>query len=278
MKKVVVTFSVAVLFLCAVASVYLCFGGRRPVILAVQLPSVSEVSTEPVAAAQTAQAFLIDQRRTINLVDDSTLLAELSPRERRDQHLDWLFFTALLTFLPSTNEFNRATFDLPTSRQGYMHPLGNFEYGDTRSKFVGEGAVLALIPASTDERIRKDNLAHIADEQRKNLGRPFDRLFVIEYQLDEKAATAALTRRTDVDYATLFSPAYGYLEQEVTTASDLTAFLNRIDDLTASRKSGNGLILGGRKILGQKARGVTIEEIATIWQAERKIQTNSRRI
>jgi hypothetical protein len=197
-------------------------------------------------------------------------LSPAPPRSTRSGHT----FVPTLTrrSFPRPSRMIRATFDLPALREGYMRPLGNFEYGETRSRLIGDGTVLALIPANVDSNTRKDNLAHVADEHRKNLGRPFDRMLVVEYDLDDTTATAALTRRADIDYAALFSPAYGYFERDVAGASDLAAFMARVDDLTASTKTASGLILGGRKAFGQPRRQITVEEVAAVWQAEHKIQ------
>ena len=56
------------------------------------------------------------------------------------------------------------------------------------------------------------------------------------------------------------------------TADDLVSFMRQVDDLTAATKTSDGLLLGGRKILGRTYRAITIEEVATIWQAEQKIK------
>ena len=272
MKQLVAKISAVALLLCTLAGVYLCFGDRGAVVRAGQFPPAGEMPAQRSAAGRTIERLAIQQSCVVELSVDNSLLTEFSPRERHDQYLDWLLFTTMSAFMPSTEEFNRATFDLPTLREGYMRPLGNFEYGETRSRFIGDGMVLALIPAKIASDSRKNDLAHIADEHRKDLGRPFDRLLVVEYELDDATATAVLTRRADIDYADLFSPYYGYVEQDVATTSDLAAFMARVDDVTAATKTTNGLTLGGRKVFGRQTRQITVEQVATVWQAEHKIQ------
>ena len=66
------------------------------------------------------------------------------------------------------NEF-KVLFDLPPIRRGVLVPVASFENGETRSRVIGESEVLALIPAG-DEARRAGDLAHVADEHRKNLG------------------------------------------------------------------------------------------------------------
>jgi hypothetical protein len=273
-QKFAYAFSAAVFFGCALLAIYLRFGDKAELSPA-KIPH-KEVATPadvpPIGQTQFAKGFIIDQPLVVEFTMDNRTLAEFTPRERRDQDLDWLLFAAVAAFTPSTEEFNRTTFDLPAVRHGYLKPLANFEYGETRSRFIGEGIVLALVPANTSANARKDYLAHVADEHRKNLGGAFDRLRVIEYEFDIEKATATLTRRADVEAALLFSPEYGYFEQDVATAPDLAAFMARVDDLTAANKTASGLILGGRKILDRRYRQITIEEVATVWQAEHKIK------
>src|SRR5262249_40050021 len=81
-----------------------------------------------------------------------------------------------------------------------------------------------------------------------------------------------MTRQDDVDYAKLFSAEYGYHEAAASTIDQLATFMKSVDDLSALYRKSSGLVLGGRKILGRKYRSIEVEHIATIWQAEEKIQ------
>jgi hypothetical protein len=277
MKQLAGKIAFVVIVLCAVAATYLHYGQRGAVVATAQFPAATPQTPAPRTTgavgtpAQPAEAFPLDRSRTVELAADKPLLAELTARERRDQYLDWLLLTALSELVPSSDELNRATFDLPAVRYGYMRPVANFEYGETRSRFIGNGTVLALIPARADSNARKDFLAHVADEHRKTLGAMFDRLMVLDYDLRADQPMATLTRRADIPAATLFSSDYGYFEQKVADAKQLAAFLGKIDDLTAVVKTNEGLTLAGRKILGRKYRGISAEEIAAVWQAEHKI-------
>jgi hypothetical protein len=210
--------------------------------------------------------------RTVEFTADESLFRDYTARERKDQYRDWLLFAAVSAFQPSVEDYNKIVFDLPTTRHGYMRPVGNFEFGETRSRFIGDGRVLAVIPAARSVDERKDLLAHIADEHRKSQGGEFSRLIVIEYELDSSYRPGMLTRREDVEYALLYSAEYGYHEKEIAKLRDLEQFMAVVDDLTAVKKVPNGLVLGGRKILNRKYRPISVEQVATIWQSEKQIQ------
>src|SRR5262249_20840343 len=110
----------------------------------------------------------VGARRNVELAADEPSLQDMNERERVDQYLDWLLFTAVAGLRPSPEEYSKIFFDLPPSRAGYMRPVGSFEFGETRSRLIGDGQVLALIPAGRSPAQRKDFLASIADEHRKN--------------------------------------------------------------------------------------------------------------
>ena len=270
MKKVFLVLSMLIVAASAGMLLFL-YGGRS-------VHVVNPAGTKQVAAASLEPAsgqrleLPLDKRQQVDFSVDETSFSELSPREREDQYRDWLLFAAVAALQSSAEEYSNVLYDLPASRQGYMRPVGNFEFGETRSRYVGGGRVLALVPAGRAPAERKDLLAQIADEQRKNLGTSFDRLTVVEYELDTVHASGALTKREDIDYATLFSAEYGYSEKAVAKLSDLNEFMVNAADLTLVRKTANGLLLGGRRLLSRKYRSIGAEEIATVWQAEQKIQ------
>src|SRR5205807_7845314 len=152
----------------------------------------------------------------------------------------------------------QALFDLPPIRHGYMQPVANFEYGDTRSCYIGNGQVIALVPADTSDE-RNERLARIVDEQRKNLGEKPAQLIVFEYDLrladDPARQTAMLTRRDAVNVKDLFTSSAGYYEAKINSLDDLKRFMGQVDDLTYASVN-DGLTVGGRKIKGHTYRGI----------------------
>jgi hypothetical protein len=218
--------------------------------------------------------FPIGQSRLISLTARPEALEDLTPREQLDQMRDWLLLTAVSASGMSAEDINQALFDLPPIRHGYMQPVANFEYGDTRSCYLGNGQVIALLPADNSDQ-RNERLARIADEQRKNLGEKPTKLVVFNYDLkledDPSRQTAMLTRRETVDASDLFASAAGYYEAKINTLTDLNGFMGQIDDLTYTSVK-DGLTVGGRKIKGHPYRGIRVEEIAALYQSEAKIR------
>ena len=193
----------------------------------------------------------------------------------RDQCRDWLLFAAASSLTTSAEQFGRIFFDLPAIRSGYMRPVGAFEFGPTRSRFIGDGIVLALVPAGSDAAQRLEELGRIADQQRKNLGGEFKQLLVFEYALGERRDNARLTRRpaADASYARLFSQEFGYQERTLASLDDLRRFMGTVDDLTFARKTSDSITAGGRKLATRRG-AIDVEQVATVWQAERTIQKN----
>jgi hypothetical protein len=276
MKRLFTIAAAVVLAICGLQMLYLSFGRNgqsSDAVQALQPKTVEPLRSEPSAAQASGRRLDLPTniKQAVDFSVDEGSFADFTAREREDQYRDWLLFAAVAALQPSAEEYNKILFDLPASRQGYMRPTGTFEFGETRSRFIGNGRGLALIPAAARDAQRKDFLGLIADEQRKNLGEPFDSLIVVEYELDAGRGRATLTRRDDVGYAALFSAEYGYHEALVTSAAELEQFMKRVSDLTAAQKAPAGLKLGGRKLLGRDYRSIGVEQVATVWQSEQKI-------
>lgn len=198
----------------------------------------------------------------------------LTARELRDQTRDWLLLTVLTTSGLKPEELNEITFDLSPVRYNFMKGVGDWEFGDVRSRAVGDGTVVALIPANAGTR-RHAYLADIADQNRKNLGQRPARVIVIEYWIDPGLTTATLTRRETIDGGALFTEEYGYIERRVTTLEEFTRFHEAVDDLTYAAVRDGAIQLGGRRIPGRPLRGIRTPDVAALWQAEHKLAAAS---
>jgi len=231
-------------------------------------------SNNAVALAKPFNDFPPDKPQFIDYRLDELSFEQLTKREKQDQLRDWLLFTIVSDKDLSTEEINQSLYDVSTTRQGYMRPVSNFEYGMSRSLYVGEGEVVALIPAKLKADQRNDALAHIADKHRKDLGEKPTNLLVFEYELNSAEQYAWLTRREVIDAEKLFTSTANYTESTVSTLVDFQAFMGKVDDLTYARLDGNQLILGGRKIQGRPYKGIRVEDVATIWQSEEKIHAD----
>jgi hypothetical protein len=247
------------------------FGGSTAEGLRVAAVPAKKDQTAPAATAQTGEPFAVGASRNVEL-SLGEAPADLSRRQRHDQFLDWLLFTSVAALQPSLGTYNQIMFDIPAVRAGYLHDLGTFEFGDTRSRFVGDGKVLALIPTKREDAQRKDLLAHIADEQRKNTGKTFEEMIVLEYDLDIDHRSAVLTRQPDIHGQAFFSEAYGYTEAKVSSLAKFTTLLSKVDDLTYVSVHDSALVLGGRKIFGRQYRSAKLEHVAALWRADQDLQ------
>src|SRR5689334_10192868 len=99
------------------------------------------------ARASAFAEFPPGKRRVINLDSNYGALDGLSRREKIDQLRDWLLFTVVSDAGLSADQVNQVMFDVPAIRRGYMQPVANFEYGEARSRYLGNGLVVALLPA-----------------------------------------------------------------------------------------------------------------------------------
>ncbi|HEU4766348.1 MAG TPA: hypothetical protein VFS77_03210, partial [Pyrinomonadaceae bacterium] len=262
MKRTVNIASILLIVLSGVIFVYL--------FRAANTASASNASANALAFA----AFPINEPRLINFDVNSEALADRSPREKLDQSRDWLLYAVLAESGKSVKDLSEMLYDLPATRSGYMHHVGNFEYGETRSRFIGDGQVVALIPAGNNKE-RLDQLAHVADEHRKNTGEIPASIFVFDYQLnaddDRDISAAQVTRRDAIEGKTLFTPEYGYHESYITSLDALKRFMEQVDDLAFAQLDEGTLKLGGRKIQSRSYGQISVEDVAAIWQSENKL-------
>jgi len=205
-----------------------------------------------------------------NIDEDS--FGEFSRREKLEQLRHWLLLTALSADDVPPELIGELTFDRLAIGHRNLRPLGNTEYGETRSVQMNETEVLALIPADKTEAEQADFLAQIADEHLKNSGNMPELLIVYEYRIDLPNRTAELTRREDVKAEEIFSPAYGYTEATVDTLADFTQFMGEIDEVTSARLSADGNVtLAGRKYEAREQRRLRVEDVAALWQSEAQL-------
>jgi hypothetical protein len=211
--------------------------------------------------------FPLNQPRMIEFKIDEDLVDGFSKRMKLDQQIDWLLFNVVSDSGMSAAQLNKALFDLPASRSGYLQPVGTFEYERMRSRYIGAGQVVALVP-SEGEKARIDHLAEIVDTHRKNVGARPTSVLVFEYELNAPTQSAVVTRLETINADELFSVKAGYYEERINNASDFARFVGQIDDLTYSSLEGNVLVLGGRKIQSGDYRGIRVEDVAAIWKSE----------
>lgn len=214
--------------------------------------------------------YAVGEKFTVQFSYPDLAMEEFSDREKGDQARDWMLYTLLSNSGLERKEFAEAVFDMPPVRYGFNNSLGNFEFGETRSKFIGKGQVIALIPISNDKK-RTDNIGHVLDEIRKNQGEIPKKVYLFEYDLNIEGKFAHITRLENIDAGTFFTEASGYYESTIRSLEDLKTFMGRIDDVTYAKRESNIIILGGRHMFDQTYGKATVEDIAAIWQSEKDI-------
>jgi len=220
-----------------------------------------------------AKDFPLNQPRFIDFQVDEESLEGLTERQQNNQLRDWLLFTIAFSHGLSPNEINQNFERLPTFRYDHGQPLSELQYGDTRSLDIGQGQVVALLPKQISPQERIGNLAQIIDQHRQDLGEIPTSLVVFEYEINPDQQFATITRRQVLNPKTFFSNInYGYYEATINSREDLTHFINQVDYLTFAQIKDSSLRLGGRKIDSYQYPKITLEDVATIWQSERKIQ------
>jgi hypothetical protein len=204
---------------------------------------------------------------------------EFTEKEKADQDRDWLLYSLVAAAGLDKSQFAQVSFDLAPARYGFNATTANFDYGETRSKYLGDGQVIALVPTA-DEKTTDDNIAHILDDVRKNQGEIPGKVYLFEYTLNAEGNFARLTRRDNLDGKTFFTDTKGYFQQSVASAADLQSFMDTIDDITYAKLDNSALVLGGRRL--SKAKGpygkATPEDVAAIWQSEKVLaEKNAKR-
>jgi hypothetical protein len=210
-----------------------------------------------------------DETIPVEFAVDEDSFGELSRREKLDQLRHWLLLTALSAADVPPERIGELTFDRPAVGRRNLRPLGNLEYGETRSVQMSETDVLALIPADRSEAEQADLLAQIADEQLKNSGSVPERLLVFQYKLDLANRAAELTRRDDVSAQDIFSSAYGHVEATIDNLPDFAEFMSGIDEVTSARLNADGgITFAGRRYETRVQRSLRVEDVAALWQSE----------
>jgi hypothetical protein len=218
--------------------------------------------------------FTVGHDKKVEFTWGAGALRHLSQREEKDQSLDWLVLGLLSESGISADEMAKLSFDLPPVRVGYFHSIGTFEYGGSRSRYLGNGRVLALVPQQSIEQ-RGQTLARIADEQRKNLGRIPATLLVFEYRLDPDHQHAHLLRCPDVPGQDFYSESAGYREKRIQSQADLQDFLSATNDLTYAKLDNGVLVVGGRSLpesFLNNSRKITLNDVAALWQSEQSVK------
>jgi hypothetical protein len=239
---------------------------------------VNDPAVRPRPAGAAFAVLPVGQTREVTFDTDAATRTRLTRRALCDQMCDQMLVAVVWDAGLKSDDLNRALFDVPIARHGFLRRTAPFNAGPTRWAPIGDRRIVALLP-KCEEPDRRDHLGRIADEFRKDTGTGPSTVLVFEYDLLPDRGLAVLTRRSDVDGPALFTDAYGYYEDEITSFRELEGFVKRGGTLTfASTKAvqKGGLRLGGRTRLDRQARGLTATDLAVVWQGHNKPRDTRR--
>ena len=194
----------------------------------------------------------------------AAFLGEFDDRERREQLRDWGVLATLAHSGATPEQAAAATYHMPAARLPYLDELYSFSYGRGRRAYLGE-RVLLFVDADDPDRVA--TLGRLADQVRMELGETPGKaeIYVVEDQRNDGALR--ISRSPDVDGARLFSADYGYVEASVSDAAALTSWLAKVDDVSRVRMEAGALRLGGRRFDHSRTEGVTLDDVAALYQA-----------
>ncbi|WP_414622797.1 hypothetical protein [Calothrix sp. CCY 0018] len=229
-------------------------------------PQVKAESVEIV----TNRNFPLNKAQVINF-EANKGFEKLTSRQKKEQLRDWLLFAVVSGKGLNSNQINQTVYDLPTVRYDFMSQVANFEHGETRSRYVGKGKVIAIVPKTDDKQQQIKNLASIGDRHRKNLGEKPKVIEVFEYDINPNNQSANITRRNNIDGDKVFSSEYGYYTTTINNESDLRKFIAQVNNITFAQVNGSTLTLAGRNI-DDNSQAINLEDIAALWQSEQRIK------
>lgn len=194
-----------------------------------------------------------------------------SARGRNDQIRDWLLYAVINDAGLSPSGTREVLYDLPPLRRDFLRPIANYEFGETRSRPLADGSVIALIPLR-DETSTRGLLGRIADDaSAASKDRPA-KLIPFVYDVSPDFRTARVTRQPDVAAAELFGAGYGYYRGIVKGPNGLRAFLSKTTRITELESVHEGLLISGRLDPKRGSRALTITDVADLWKSEQWVQ------
>lgn len=235
--------------------------------LSSRVPPAANVTAQPsTITTKEKGAELARTGFVINVTQMLGKLEELRPDERADQIADWAVYGTLMQSGLSNEAIRAATYNNSPFRTPALEDVLDFAYGAGRRVFLPDGAVWLFY--SERDKDRTATLARLADQVRMEQGAFPGTASVFRYRSDLAAGAIYVAREADVTSKQLFSSEFGYVEQRVTTLDDLTSWLNSVDDVTHMAKLNKREIeLGGRRMAHARTEGVTIDDLAALYQA-----------
>lgn len=208
-------------------------------------------------------------RFEIDISSSTAVLERLSADERREQIADWAVYGTLLRAGLGSDAIRDATYSTSPVRLPHLASILDFDYGRGRRVLLrGDRTWLFYSEFDTNPGA---TLARLADQVRMETGAIPNKVEIFSYKLDVARGAIAMTREKTAAGSTLFTPEFGYVEARIADASELEQFLNQIDDLTHVDATGSAIALGGRRFKDERTGGVSIDDVAALYQAHRTL-------
>lgn len=185
-------------------------------------------------------------------------LDTLPPDEKAEQLRDWaLYGVKSILALTSKAELPVRHPALKDSQQAEVSPGRLFSISSTEWGIVAAPELIGNKPL----------LGRLIDEKFAACNCLPATVSLFTYSADTSSTTISLSFAGSLKAKDLFTPEYGYHSAAVSTLADFNNFAARIDDVVSFQWQAGGFIIGGRKYLENTPRALTIEEIASLYQA-----------
>lgn len=240
--------------------------------------SVGPPQGETVAVeARAAVSLVPGQRFTIDVRGLGAHFYGLTLDERPEQIADWALFGTLTYSGIDPGSLRDAVFDRSPIRFASLEETLNYDYGPGRHAMIGDDEVWLLYSAF--DPAREATLARQADAARAAQG-PRPRLYrVFQFRSDIMSGAIDVVYEADITSEAMFSPSYGYHEARVSGPEPLASWLGSIDDLTHVLDVGGGTVeIGGRRHAGSRTRGIELADVAALFQAHKRLDTERKEI
>jgi len=225
----------------------------------VQLPPGAPSQTVPRQDSHPRTHF------TVDIHELTGRLRDMPGQEVRDQLRDWALYGVLQYQGLPGEALLKATHESYPLRLPYLEEMFVFAYGPGRRAILDDQTVVLVYEKS--ERDPVAVLGRMADQVRMELGEKPGRFQVFAFESDVPQGRLRVERMPDLKAEELYGPAYGYAEVSFREPNDFKCWQESIDDVTYARHEGRTLILGGRRFPNSRTRGVTLEDVAALYQA-----------
>ena len=195
---------------------------------------------------------------TVDISSLRTFLDTLPPDEKDEQVRDWA-------------QYGLKT-ELGVSTAGDV-PMRHPALKDTSPGDVSRGRVFPVSSKEWAVLLSKDLLGNkpliggLIDKHYAETNAVPEKISLYSYDCPPTSSSIDITFEKTVNFADLFTTEYGYSTATVAALSDLSRFLEHVDDIVMVQWQPDSLVLGGRSYGQDVRRSMTIQEIAALYQA-----------